>query len=296
MPLIVGRRHPVIEIELILAEPGVAEGEAISESTVSGQILVVLHNPSTESDTDGSMVSNYLIAANAISDSGVSGDLLRTFELGESISDGDVAGRGFISIGQISYSEDGAGFVPVLFLEQDAVSDGVASGDLLRAYTLGESVSVSSNVGATYLYISGVAYSDDSADFTPVLFLEQEALSDITTLGDLLRTYHLGETISDSDSQFDWFATWDLGEAVSEMSNNFSWLFEYAGEAVSDTYSSWIISVGLGNAVSETDGNYSFIGKSIHDLIELDDIINREIETSMDIVRTVNLEVYLIRK
>lgn len=296
MPLFVGRRYPVIEVELILAEPGVVQGEAISESTASGQILVVFHNPSAESDTDGSMVSNYLIAANTISDGEASGDLLRTFSLGEAVSDDNVTGQGYISIGQISYSEDGAGFVPVLFLDQDAISDGVASGDLLRAYALGESVSVSSNVGATYIFISGVAYSDDGTDFTPVLFIDQDALSETVTLGDLLRTYSLGETASDSANQFGWFTTWYLGETVSEMLGDFSWLFEYTGETISETYSSWIMSVGLGESISETDGEYSFAGKSIHDLIELDDTINRGITTTLDIVRLVNVDVYLIRK
>jgi hypothetical protein len=52
----------------------------------------------------------------------------------------------------------------------------------------------------------------------------------------------------------------------------------------------------MGEAVSDTDGEYEFAGKALHDLIELDDTIVREIIATTGVARIIEVEAYLIRK
>jgi hypothetical protein len=113
---------------------------------------------------------------------------------------------------------------------------------------------------------------------------------------ELLTTHQPGQTISDTESIFpNWLYTF-AGDAISETTSEFAFVFEYTGETVSETYGSWILSIGMGETVSDTDGEYDFAGKALHDLIELDDTISREVIVTTGVVRIVDVEAYLIRK
>jgi hypothetical protein len=300
MPLFVGRRYPVIEIELVPSDPGVYDlGQAISESQNSGILIAVYGLGESISDTDGSIVSNYLIDAETISESDNIGDLLKTLEPGECVSEIILDGNTFIYLSKNTYSDGVNTFTYAQWLEAQAVSETDTLGDLLRTYGLGESQSDGDSEYTTWFttrYLDdAVSDTDGLHSWTYLLCGSAESILDVD--GEKITTHQPGQTISDTEATFpNWLYTFILGEGISESRSEFAYTFQYAGEAVSETYGSWILSIHMGEAVSDTDGEYEFAGKALHDLIELDDTINRAIVVTTGVARVVNLEAYLIRK
>lgn len=298
--LIISRRHPVIEIEAILEEPGIyGLGETISIMENSGELLVVYGLGEAISVTDGGMVSNYLIDANAISEGLAEGKLYQSRYPGENISEDFLDDNTFIYLSQNSYSDGVNNFTYSQWLEAQAVSETDTLGDLLRTYGLGETQSDSEASYSTWLstWPLGEAVSDIEGLFSWVFLFWGSTESATEADGELLTTHQPGQTISDTESTFpNWLYTFSLGDAISDITSEFAFTFEYTGEAVSETYGSWILSIGMGEAVSDTDGEYNFAGKALHDLIELDDTISREVIVTTGVARIVDVEAYLIRK
>jgi hypothetical protein len=245
------------------------------------------------------MVSNYLIDANAISDGLVIGKLYQSRYPGEGVSEMVLDGDTIIYLSQNSDSEGETDFTYTQWLEAQAISETDTIGDLLRTYGLGEAQSDSLAEYSTWLstWPLGEAVSDTEGLFSWIHLLRGSAESISDVEGEMLTTHQPGQTISDTESTFpNWLFTYSLGDAESDTISEFAYTFQYTGNAISETYGSWILSIRMGEAVSDTDGEYEFAGKALHDLIELDDTIVREIIATTGVARIIEVEAYLIRK
>jgi hypothetical protein len=265
----------------------------------TGELIVVYGLGTAVSVTDGSMVSNYLIDAEAISEGLAIGKLYQTRYPDENVSELFADGSTFIYLSQNSYSDGVNTFTYAQWLEAQAISETDTLGDLLRTYGLGEAQSDSDASYSTWLstWHLGEAVSDTDGLFSWVHLLRGSAESVLDGEGEMLTTHQPGQTISDTEATFpNWVYTFGLGQAISETDSEFAFIFELVGNAVSETYGSWILSIRMGEAVSETDGEYEFAGKALHDLILLDDTINRTIVATTGVARVIELEAYLIRK